>query len=200
MHEDNLFCFFMTWIEFTWFVVCFVLIPSTLGRLKEPLFLVSWPLDRHTDRNKDGSWVWCQQNLWKHMKEWQWRCTLSFALFATDDRNIWHRKCISRVSDQNGVFPLYIEGSQPEWCILSMINSRDTPFWSGTLDIMLETHHSGQEPSIWSRYSFDYLLMEAGIAQLVVCLARCPVWCSIDPPLSCIGSDSIPQKLFRMRI
>ena len=29
----------------------------------------------------------------------------------------------------------YIEGSRPEWCISSMIYSRDTPFWSGTLDI-----------------------------------------------------------------
>ena len=28
-----------------------------------------------------------------------------------------------------------IEGSRPEWCISSMINSRDTPFWSGTLEI-----------------------------------------------------------------
>ena len=27
------------------------------------------------------------------------------------------------------------EGSQPEWCISSMIYSRDTPFWSGTLKI-----------------------------------------------------------------
>ena len=26
-------------------------------------------------------------------------------------------------------------GSQPEWCISSMIYSRDTPFWSGTLNI-----------------------------------------------------------------
>ena len=30
----------------------------------------------------------------------------------------------------------HIEGSRPEWCISSMIYSRDTPFWSGTLDIL----------------------------------------------------------------
>ena len=74
----------------------------------------------------------------------------------------------------------HIEGSCPEWCISSMIYSRDTPFWLETLDskldqdwsdttgkmlniegsrsewcisiiyryIMLETHHSGREPSI----------------------------------------------------
>ena len=29
----------------------------------------------------------------------------------------------------------FIEGSQPELCISSMMNSRDTPFWSGTLVI-----------------------------------------------------------------
>ena len=28
-----------------------------------------------------------------------------------------------------------IEGSQPEWCISSMIYSRDTPFWSETLEL-----------------------------------------------------------------
>ena len=32
---------------------------------------------------------------------------------------------------------LYFEGSRPEWCISSMIYSRDTPFWSGTLDLFL---------------------------------------------------------------
>ena len=49
-----------------------------------------------------------------------------------------------RVSDQNGISPPYIivqiEGSQPEWCISSMIYSRDTPFWSETLEI----YHSGR--------------------------------------------------------
>ena len=30
---------------------------------------------------------------------------------------------------------LHIEGFQPEWCISSMMYSRDTPFWSETLDI-----------------------------------------------------------------
>ena len=36
-----------------------------------------------------------------------------------------------------------IEGSQPEWCISSMIYSRDTPFWSGTLDMCRHSlqHH-----------------------------------------------------------
>ena len=30
----------------------------------------------------------------------------------------------------------HIEGSRPEWCILSMIHSSETTFWSGTLDIV----------------------------------------------------------------
>ena len=29
--------------------------------------------------------------------------------------------------------PIY-QGSRPDWCISSMIYSRDTPFWSGTLE------------------------------------------------------------------
>ena len=31
---------------------------------------------------------------------------------------------------------LDIEGSQPEWCISSMTNRRDTPFWSDTIDMI----------------------------------------------------------------
>ena len=30
-----------------------------------------------------------------------------------------------------------IKGSGPEWCISSMIHSRDTPFWSGTHEMVL---------------------------------------------------------------
>ena len=30
---------------------------------------------------------------------------------------------------------LAFKGSRPEWCISSMIYSRDTPFWLGTVDI-----------------------------------------------------------------
>ena len=36
---------------------------------------------------------------------------------------------------------VYIEGSRPEWCISSMIYSRDTPFWSGTLDMRICVCH-----------------------------------------------------------
>ena len=44
---------------------------------------------------------------------------------------------MSRVPDQTGLSLLYIEGSRPEWCISSVIYSRDPPFWLGTLDIIL---------------------------------------------------------------
>ena len=30
----------------------------------------------------------------------------------------------------------YFKGSRPEWCISSMIYSRDTPFWPETLDLL----------------------------------------------------------------
>ena len=48
----------------------------------------------------------------------------------------------------------YFEGSRPEWCISTTYHAWDTPFWLGTLDIMLEIHHSGREPSIY--YFIDY--------------------------------------------
>ena len=34
----------------------------------------------------------------------------------------------------------YIEDFRPEWCISSMIFSRDTPFWLETLDIIVDVH------------------------------------------------------------
>ena len=57
---------------------------------------------------------------------------------------------ISRVSNQKGVSQLYIESSWPEWCISCMIYSRDTPFWSETVDIIVEIYHSGRKPLIFS--------------------------------------------------
>ena len=32
---------------------------------------------------------------------------------------------------------VYIEGSQPEWCISTIYHVWDTPFWSGTLDMVI---------------------------------------------------------------
>ena len=34
----------------------------------------------------------------------------------------------------------HFEGFRPEWCISSMIYSRDTPFWSGTLNLFCCMH------------------------------------------------------------
>ena len=39
------------------------------------------------------------------------------------------------------------EGFRPEWCISSMVYNRGTPFWSGTLDIIVEIYHSNRRPS-----------------------------------------------------
>ena len=39
-------------------------------------------------------------------------------------------------STKSRALPTQCEGSRPEWRISSMIYSRDTPFWSGTLDII----------------------------------------------------------------
>ena len=50
-----------------------------------------------------------------------------------------------------------IEGSRPEWCISSMIYSRDTPFWSETLEIITElnTHEYNGNTSYHSNVVFD---------------------------------------------
>ena len=81
----------------------------------------------------------------------------------------------SRVSNQNGVSQLYIEGFRPEWYISTIYQGfptrmvylkhniwwrytildgnpryhcKGTPFWSETLDIIVKIHHCGQKPSI----------------------------------------------------
>ena len=43
------------------------------------------------------------------------------------------------------------EGSQPEWCISSMISRVSDQNGVSLLYIMLGIHHSGREPSIYSR-------------------------------------------------
>ena len=34
------------------------------------------------------------------------------------------------------IIPLHIKGSRPEWCISTIYHAWETPFWSGTLDIL----------------------------------------------------------------
>ena len=58
---------------------------------------------------------------------------------------------ISKVSNQNGIPQLYIEGFQPEWYISTMISRVFDQNGVSLLYIMLEIHHSGREPSIYSR-------------------------------------------------
>ena len=48
-----------------------------------------------------------------------------------------------------------IEGSQPEWCISSMMYSGDTPFWLETLDIV-----SGLQVTILYYQGFGALFPE----------------------------------------
>ena len=40
----------------------------------------------------------------------------------------------------------HFKGSRPEWCISSMIYSRDIPFWSKTLDLEVHLPTSGRVP------------------------------------------------------
>ena len=46
---------------------------------------------------------------------------------------------------------VYFEGSRPEWCISSMVSRVPDQNGESLLYIMLEIHHSGREPSIYSR-------------------------------------------------
>ena len=60
------------------------------------------------------------------------------------------KKCLRSRIPRAG---MHIEGSQPEWCISSMIYSRDTPFWSNTLDIQLASQQAHQQwPSLADSY------------------------------------------------
>ena len=45
---------------------------------------------------------------------------------------------------------IIIENSQPEWCISSMISRVSNQNGVSLLYIMLEIHHSGREPLIYS--------------------------------------------------
>ena len=40
-------------------------------------------------------------------------------------------------AEQQTKIVLYIDGSRPDWCISSMMNNGDTPFWLETLDIVI---------------------------------------------------------------
>ena len=87
-------------------------------------------------------------NLWK----WWLSCWLYHGIHASvPDQNgdedeindpgewsFWGQVCHKSVSsshrtgDRRTTRHKPCEGSRPEWCISSMIHSRDTPFWSGT--------------------------------------------------------------------
>ena len=60
---------------------------------------------------------------------WLWtdwvKCTWTWTRLAASGRSLDGEKQKHRQ---------HFEGSRPEWCISSMIYSRDTPFWSGTLE------------------------------------------------------------------
>ena len=63
-------------------------------------------------------------------------------MFASEDRGLriknlrsQNRTGAGTLISFNRKLRVKIEGSWPEWCILSMIYSRDTPFWSETLEM-----------------------------------------------------------------
>ena len=60
-----------------------------------------------------------------------------FKVRVQDTTVTMNQAIVIHTSHYNYIF----EGSRPEWCISSMIYSRDTPFWPGTLDLVGITLH-----------------------------------------------------------
>ena len=56
-------------------------------------------------------------------------------LITKKDKNFDCSVMVSEILTEK-LLGLNIEGFRSEWCISSMIYSRDTPFWLGTLDII----------------------------------------------------------------
>ena len=63
--------------------------------------------------------------------------------------------------------PVFIEGPRPEWDISSMIYSRDTPFWSGTLEMYLQ---GGRDKLIrhWKKLVLFIIVLVAVVAFIVL--------------------------------
>ena len=62
-------------------------------------------------------------------REWRWERGWAVLASVNASGPVWAWQHTRPLGDKGN-----IEGSRPEWCISSMIYSRDTPFWSGTLD------------------------------------------------------------------
>ena len=64
------------------------------------------------------------------------------------------------------IYMHYFEGSRPEWCISSMIYSRDTLFWSGTLDMI----HAGKLDRLYTMNDTELKTIEL----FIFCLFHIP--------------------------
>ena len=79
-------------------------------------------------------------------------------------QSLWPPSCTeTNTGTQND-----IESSQPEWCISSMIYSRDTPFWPGTLDrdrlvglVVKASASRAEGPGFESRLRRDFFGVES---------------------------------------
>ena len=71
-------------------------------------------------------------------------CSVALSMFHTE-RHSKNEIIITKLWDVLNEIPsLHTQGSGPEWCISSMLYSRNTPFWSGTLDMVYTTANSYQ--------------------------------------------------------
>ena len=67
-----------------------------------------------------------------------------------------------------------IEGYQPEWCISSMIYSRDIPFWSKILDMYLDKATVYTETNTRYMHMSDYLLYHSKTTACIHWFTPCP--------------------------
>ena len=67
---------------------------------------------------------------WRSMRWWELNAWL-------DNDQILSCVSVKYLFDRKKMMLGHDEGSRPEWCISSMLYSRDTPFWSGTLNDLL---------------------------------------------------------------
>ena len=78
------------------------------------------------------------------------------------------------------IIRINIKGSQPEWCISSMIYSRDTPFWSKTFESSIYSRWSWR----WDSVYFTHLLI---LDHMVLSSSH---WCKENSNLCVEGSSA----------
>ena len=95
---------------------------------------------------------------------WSWARYLSFLLEKPTIFKIWWGSRNSVL-----ILPVQIEGFRPEWCISSMIYSRDIPFWSETLKILYNQQKQSSSTTSRNRLLQTTKVLPHGFSSRFVC-------------------------------